>query len=271
MLAFPNAKINLGLNITGSRADGFHDIETGIIAVNFRDILEIVPIDKNVVLFESSGLTIPGKSEDNLCLRAYYLLKENFDIPGVKIHLHKVIPMGAGLGGGSSDAAFTIRMLNELFFLNLDADGMMRYASQLGSDCAFFINNAPVVAIGKGDQFETLKPELKGYSVIIVIPSIHVSTAEAYANVEVKNPLENIRSILLSSPVAWKDRLINDFEVPVFRKHEEIKAIKEKLYSEGAVYASMSGSGSAVFGLFKSARMLKHLFHGCITWTGKLM
>jgi 4-diphosphocytidyl-2-C-methyl-D-erythritol kinase len=270
MLTFPNAKINLGLNVTEKRLDGFHNIETVILPVAFCDILEIVASTDESFDFQTSGLTIPGNVEDNLCLRAYRLLKDEFKIQGVKMHLHKVIPMGAGLGGGSSDAAFTIRLLNDLYSLGLSSFQMMKYTSRLGSDCSFFIENIPCFASGKGDQFEPIDLNLDNYSVVIIIPLVHMSTAEAYGHIGTKKTAERIQSILKTSPHLWKDHLKNDFESYVFRHHPEIQRIKETLYNEGAIYASMSGSGSSVYGLFD--RLLPDLspFKGCITWSGRL-
>ena len=270
MLAFPNAKINLGLNVTGIRTDGFHDIETVFIPVAFRDILEIVPSGEQQVEFRHSGLAIPGKGDENLSLRAYHLIKSGFQIPTVRMHLHKVIPMGAGLGGGSSDAAVTIKLLNEIFSLTMTPLQMMDYAGKLGSDCAFFIDNKPVFATGRGDQFEPVELNLAGYSIVIVIPPVHVSTAEAYEYVTIKKPVESLRAILKASPREWKDRLVNDFERSVFQRYPGILQIKEKLYEAGAVYVSMSGSGSAVYGLFYQLLPDLSSFAGCNTWTGKL-
>ncbi len=270
MLAFPNAKINLGLNVTGIRADGFHDIETVLFPVAFRDILEIIPSGEQQFEFRHSGLNIPGKVDDNLCLHAYHLIKSGFQIPTVRMHLHKVIPIGAGLGGGSSDAAFTIKVLNDLFSLALTPLQMMDYAGKLGSDCPFFIGNKPVFASGKGDQFEPVELNLAGYSIVIIIPPVHVSTADAYEQVAIKKPVESLRSILNASPGEWKDRVVNDFEGSVFQRYPVILQIKEKLYAAGAVYASMSGSGSAVYGLFDQHLPDLNSFAGCITWTGNL-
>lgn len=270
MLVFPNAKINLGLNVTGKRPDGFHDIETVLFPVDFRDVLEIVPGGGQAVEFRQNGLKVPGKPEDNLCLRAYHLMKSEFAIPAVKMHLKKVIPMGAGLGGGSSDAAYTIKALNALFTLGLSSSRMMQYAGQLGSDCAFFIENKPVFAVGRGDSFENLELNLAGYSIVMVIPPVHVSTAEAYQQVAVKKPPESIRDIIKEVPGEWKGRLVNNFEVPVSRLHPVIRLIREKLYEAGAVYASMSGSGSAVYGLFREQMPARLDFPGCLIWTGKL-
>lgn len=270
MLAFPNAKINLGLNVTGILPDGFHTIESGMIPVAFRDALEIIPSSGPHIEFRSSGLTIPGKEDENLCIRAYSFLKDDLKIPPVKMHLHKVIPMGAGLGGGSSDAAFTIKLLNGIFNLQLSRARMLDYAMRLGSDCAFFIDDKPVLASGRGDQFETVDLNLSGYSIVIVIPQIHVNTSEAYTWVPVKKPDETIPAVLKSSPREWKDRLVNDFEFPVFNRYPAILKIKEDLYKTGAIYASMSGSGSAVYGLYKTYLPDIRSFEGCFTWTGTL-
>ncbi|MCX6248054.1 MAG: 4-(cytidine 5'-diphospho)-2-C-methyl-D-erythritol kinase, partial [Bacteroidetes bacterium] len=250
MLAFPNAKINLGLNVTGTRNDGYHDLETVLFPIAFRDVLEIVPLEGDEPAFQSTGLAIPGKQEENLCLKAYRLLKAERLFPAVKMHLHKVIPMGAGLGGGSSDAAFAIKLLNELFALGLTPNQMKHFAGILGSDCAFFIENKAVYACGRGDQFEPVTISLAGYTLMVIIPPVHVSTPEAYRHVKLKKPAENIRVILEADPREWKNRLVNDFEESVFPQFPEILQIKEKLYDAGAVYASMSGSGSAVYGLF---------------------
>ena len=270
MLVFPNAKINLGLNVTGTRDDGFHDIETVLFPIGFHDDLELLPGKEEPMEFKQSGLTVPGNPVDNLCLRAYHLLNKEFTIPSVKLHLKKTIPMGAGLGGGSSDAAYMIKALNELFDLGLSPLMMMQCASRLGSDCAFFIENKPVFATGRGDQFEALDLDLSGYAILIVVPPVHVSTAEAYQQIVVKKPAESIRDILKSNPGEWKDRLVNDFEHSVFRRHPVIRLIKERLYTAGAVYASMSGSGSAVYGLFARELPEGISFPGFLTWTGRL-
>ena len=269
MLRFPNAKINLGLNVTGVRSDGFHDIETVIFPIPLCDAMEVVPSVDNQVDFQHSGLFIPGNYEENLCYLAYQLLKKEFDLPAVKMCLHKIIPMGAGLGGGSSDAAFTIKMLNELFSLELSQTQMIQFARSLGSDCAFFIENTPVFANGRGDQFEPIDLTLSGYSVVIVVPPVHVSTAEAYQHVDTKKPGENIKAILKDPPGEWKNRLLNDFERTVFQTYPEIMKIKEHLYDAGAIYASMSGSGSAVFGLFNQLLPNMDSFKQCMVWTGK--
>jgi 4-diphosphocytidyl-2-C-methyl-D-erythritol kinase len=270
MLAFPNAKINLGLNVTGIRSDGFHEIETVIVPVGLRDILEIVPSGEQHVNFHSSGLTIPGKVADNLCLHAYELIRSGFQIPRIRMHLHKMIPMGAGLGGGSSDAVSAIKLLRTIFSLELTDMQLFDYAGKMGSDCAFFIGNKPVFASGKGDHLEPVELNLAGYSVVIIIPPVHVNTADAYKQVAVNKPVESLRTILKASPREWKNSLVNDFEDSVFKQYPVILEIKKTLYAEGAVYASMSGSGSAVYGLFNQALPDLTSFKGCITWTGSL-
>lgn len=249
MIIFPNAKINIGLNITERRTDGYHNLETIFYPVKINDALEIIEADK--LIFESSGLDIPGNVEDNLCVNSYNLIKKDFDVPPVHIHLHKNIPIGAGLGGGSADAAFFIRLMNEKFNLGMSVNKMLSYTRQLGADCAFFIENKPVFAFDKGDEFEPVKLDLSGYKIVLVMPPVHVSTAEAYRGV---TPAPVKRSLLefINLPVSgWKNHIKNDFEVNIFKDHLEIRGVKAALYEAGALYASMSGSGAAVFGIFE--------------------
>jgi 4-diphosphocytidyl-2-C-methyl-D-erythritol kinase len=247
MVSFPHCKINLGLNILAKRPDGYHEIETCFYQIPWTDILEIIPSER--LAFTSSGIAIPGTPEENLCWRAYHLLKKDFDLSPVKIHLHKIIPMGAGLGGGSSDAAFTLRLLDAIFELKISEEAMKQYTSQLGSDCSFFVKDTPQVGTGRGEILSPAQFSLKGKFIVIIIPPIHVSTAEAYAGVRpAMSP--NIIDIITRDISSWRNLLINDFEESVFRNHPQIKAIKEKLYQFNAVYASMSGSGSAVYGIF---------------------
>jgi 4-diphosphocytidyl-2-C-methyl-D-erythritol kinase len=247
MVFFPHCKINLGLNILTKRTDGFHEIETCFYPIPWTDILEIIPSEQ--LTFTSSGLPIPGRPEENLCLRAYQLLKKDFDLGPVKIHLHKIIPMGAGLGGGSSDAAFTLRLLNTIFELKISEEVLKQYASHLGSDCSFFLKDTPFVGTGRGEILSPVQISLKGKFMVIIIPPIHISTAEAYAGVKPAMS-SRIFSIITKGNSSWRNLLKNDFEESVFRKHPQIKAIKEKLYQLNAIYASMSGSGSAVYGIF---------------------
>lgn len=251
MVVFPNAKINVGLNIVEKRPDGFHNIESIFYPINeLHDVLEIIENDS--LEFSSSGIEIPGSLYDNLCLKAYELVKLDFNIPSVKIHLHKVIPIGAGLGGGSADAAFTIKAINELFELNLSTNEMENYARKLGSDCAFFIENKPVYAFNKGDEFENIDLDLSKYKIKIEYPDIHISTAEAYAGIKPQLSNENLKTLIERPINNWKDIIKNDFEKSIFPNHPEIEKLKIKMYQNGAKFASMTGSGSAVFGIFKN-------------------
>jgi 4-diphosphocytidyl-2-C-methyl-D-erythritol kinase len=248
MIIFPNAKINIGLNVIERRPDGYHNLETIFYPVKINDALEI--IESNKLSFELSGLEIPGRVEDNLCIKGYHLLKKDFDLPPVKIHLHKHIPIGAGLGGGSADAAFFIRLINQKFILGLTDDQMEGYARQLGADCAFFVRNKPVFAFEKGDEFEPITLDLSGYNIVLVMPEVHVSTGEAYGGVK-SAPVEISLMELIRLPVTeWRKCIKNDFETSVFKNHPVIRGVKAALYEAGAIYASMSGSGASVFGIF---------------------
>lgn len=250
MIVFPNAKINIGLNIVEKRPDGYHNIESIFYPVKeLYDVLEIV--EANKLQFSSSGITIPGSESDNLCLKAYQLIQSDYKISPVHIHLHKVIPIGAGLGGGSSDAAFTLKALNQLFELNLTDDQLIGYARKLGSDCAFFIKNTPVYAFGKGDEFEAIVMDLTNYNIKIEYPNIHIGTAEAYAGVKPKPSSKSLKDLIKLPIENWKNSIKNDFEASIFLNYLQIKVLKEKFYNEGAIYASMTGSGSAVFGIFE--------------------
>lgn len=249
MVWFPTAKINLGLYVLRKRPDGFHDISTCFYPVNWNDILEIIPAGE--FSFTSSGLPIPGDKEDNLCIKAYNLLQIDYNLPPVNIHLHKIIPMGAGLGGGSSDAAFTLKGLNELFELELKIEDLQFYAQQLGSDCSFFLYNQPMIASGRGDELKALDLSISGFKLVIVYPEIHVNTASTYASLKPLDDRVALEKILQQDIGTWKEHLFNDFEKNVFELYPQIRTIKEKLYNAGAVYSSMSGSGSAVYGFFK--------------------
>jgi 4-diphosphocytidyl-2-C-methyl-D-erythritol kinase len=251
MIVFPNAKINFGLNIISKRADGFHNIESLFVPININDALEFIQTDA-ITEFTSSGLIIPGNSSDNLILKAFNLLQRQYNLPNLKIHLHKKIPMGAGLGGGSADAAFLITALNKYFKLNISIAEMELLASQIGSDCAFFINNKPAIATSRGEILKPITIDLSGYKICIVHPGIHVNTAWAYAEI-IPNQSRISVSEIINSPIEnWKNNLINDFEKPVFAAHPTIKNIKDYFYENGAIYSSMSGSGSAVYGIFKN-------------------
>ena len=270
MIQFPNGKINLGLHVVARRPDGFHDIESVMYPVPLCDALEIIPAPGDVEQFHSTGLAIPGGEEHNLCVRAYRLLRDEFRIPTVKMHLHKVIPMGSGLGGGSSDGAFTLKMLNELFGLGLDIGHLQELARSLGSDCPFFIRNQPQFVYGKGDQAEPVTVDLSGFYLGLVIPDIHISTADAYRMVAPTLPTLDLKQVVSLPPDQWKDRMTNDFERPVFEKYSAVSSVKQRLYQAGAIYSSMTGSGSAVYGLFEKNIGVKGIFPGCFTWTAQL-
>ncbi|MCX8019344.1 MAG: 4-(cytidine 5'-diphospho)-2-C-methyl-D-erythritol kinase [Chitinophagaceae bacterium] len=253
MISFPNAKINLGLQILNKRQDGYHDLATVFQPVSFCDALEILPAEDKAAetTIEVSGLKWEGDTTNNLCLKAYRLLKKEFPwLPPVKMFLHKTIPMGAGLGGGSSNGAFTLKMLNELFNLRLDRQQLITYALSLGSDCPFFIVNKPCMAYGRGELLEEITLNLSGYRVVIVYPGIFVSTADAFSGITPRPPQKALKEIISRPVETWKDDLKNDFESTIFRAFPELENIKNELYRQGAVYASLSGSGSTVFGLF---------------------
>ncbi len=257
MICFPSCKINLGLRITQKRADGFHALETVFFPISIKDALEIIiEPDANAapITFTSSGLAINGDPSDNLCFKAYELLKKDYPtIPNIKMHLHKQIPMGAGLGGGSSDGAFTLVALNQLFDLQITEDKLMQYALTLGSDCPFFILNSPAYATSRGEILKPINVNLDGYTIIIVNPGIAISTKLAFSLITPKVPDSNLESIICESVSTWKDNLINDFEEPIFNSFPELANIKETLYQKGAVYASMTGTGSTVYGIFPTS------------------
>ena len=255
MITFPNAKINLGLRITERRPDGYHNLETIFYPIHLEDALEVVPLKDNKQEYDLkiTGTPIDGTPEDNLVVRAYRLLKQDFDLPPIHIYMYKHIPLGAGLGGGSSDAAFMIKLLNEKFALRMTTGQMEAYASRLGADCAFFIQDRPVLATGIGNEFTPIDLSLKGMYIVLVKPSVSVSTREAYAGVTPQRPDVPLTTLIRRPIEEWRDCIANDFEPSVFRAYPEIAAIKDKLYDMGAVYASMSGSGSTVYGIFRES------------------
>lgn len=273
MLCFPNAKINLGLNITEKRSDGFHNLQTVFYPVLLCDVLEFVESagDGIPFHFQNTGIATGGTQADNLCVKAYNLLKKDFDLPPLKIHLHKIIPIGAGLGGGSSDAAHMLTALNKTFNLALTASNLMDYASQLGSDCAFFVNNEPTYAWNRGDIMHEISIDLHQYYLMLVYPNIHITTAKAYSSIKPAVPDQSPETVVKMPVEEWKYYLTNDFEPFVFSVHPEIEEIKQKLYNMGADFASMSGSGSAVYGLFRFLpEKTKEHFNGYFVWKGKL-
>jgi 4-diphosphocytidyl-2-C-methyl-D-erythritol kinase len=269
MVSFPPCKINIGLNVINKRSDGYHNLVTCFYPVPWTDVLEIIP--SQTLTFTSSGLLIPGNESDNLCLKAYALLKKDFDVAPVKIHLHKIIPTGAGLGGGSSDAAYTLRMLNAIFNLRLPSEKLIQYASLLGSDCAFFTLDTPVFAQGRGEILSDISLSLAGKHIVIVTPDIHVSTVQAFATIAPRPVDIDLREVLSNQKIdTWKDWVKNDFETTVFKYYPELDEIKIKLYSAGALYASMSGSGSSVFGIFEKNPALQNQFSNYTLWSGRL-
>lgn len=267
MITFPNAKINLGLNIVEKRPDGYHNLETIFYPINLQDALEVTRRENNdkEYTLHISGSPLEGEPEDNLVVKAYKLLKK--DYPGllpVDIHMYKHIPAGAGLGGGSSDAACMIKLLNDKFSLGLSTERMEEYAVKLGADCAFFIRNKPVFATGIGNLFEPVELSLKGYHIILIKPDIFVSTRDAFAEIKPVRPAVSLKEIVKQPMETWKHSMKNDFEDSVFKKFPEIAAIKDELYDLGAVYAAMSGSGSSVYGIFKAPiENVEDKFCGC--------
>lgn len=257
MLTFPNAKINLGLHITEKRSDGYHNLETVFYPVDVKDAIELSDDDETSCLIH--GINIPGKIDDNICLKAFKLLKRDFNLPTQRIDILKNIPIGAGLGGGSSDGAFMIKLLNDKFKLDLSAERMQDYARQLGADCAFFIENKPVYAQGRGDEFSAFEVDLSNYFLVLVSPPIHVSTVNAFARVMPQKPLTSLKETLSLCPATWKSTVFNDFETSVFAKYPEIYQIKTNLYDAGALFALMSGSGSSVFAIFEHPVKLPEL------------
>ena len=264
MITFPNAKINLGLSITEKRPDGYHNLETVFYPVALEDALEIRtnPEAQQKFTLHQHGMEIAGNPENNLVVKAYLLLDKEFHLPPVEIHLYKHIPSGAGLGGGSSDAAFMLKLLNEHYNLQLSDNQLEDYAATLGADCAFFIKNTPTYAEGIGNIFSPIELSLKGYRIMIVKPDVFVSTREAFANIRPHRPEYPVREVIRRPVAEWKDTLINDFEASVFPQYPVIGEIKEELYHQGAIYASMSGSGSSVFGLFAADTTLPEIDWG---------
>ncbi|MBL7739332.1 MAG: 4-(cytidine 5'-diphospho)-2-C-methyl-D-erythritol kinase [Chitinophagaceae bacterium] len=262
MVVFPNCKINLGLHIIRKRSDGFHDIETIFYPLPLYDILEIIePAAQKDIAFSTSGIPIEATTENNLCIKAWRLLQKDFpSLPPVQMHLHKAIPMAAGLGGGSADGAFVLQLLNKKFELGLTTQQLNRYALQLGSDCPFFIINKPCFATGRGEILEETSIDLGVYKFVIVNPGIHVSTKDAFSMITPGPPVKDIKRIIAQSIDTWKDELKNDFEEPIFALHPEIGMIKTELYKTGAVYASMSGSGSTVYGIVEKEKPLQLAF-----------
>ncbi|UFH55958.1 4-(cytidine 5'-diphospho)-2-C-methyl-D-erythritol kinase [Spirosoma sp. KNUC1025] len=268
MVAFPNCKINIGLHITEKRSDGFHNLQSCFYPVGWSDVLEVIPSDS--FSFASSGLDIPGEVSKNLCVKAYNLLKADFDLPPVQMHLHKIVPIGAGLGGGSADAAFTLKLLNDRFSLGINTPQLEDYARLLGSDCAFFIQNRPLYCLEKGDVFRDIAVDLSGYHILLVYPNLAISTAEAYAAVKPQKPAIPLATLLQNPVDTWRNTIHNDFEDSLFPTYPELAQIKQALYDAGAVYASMSGSGSTVYGIFNAPAVVPNQFWNYSVWQGRL-
>lgn len=271
MIVFPNAKINIGLDIINKREDGFHNIETIFYPITFCDILEVIIDDQNnkseIVSFTTSGLNLDCPIEKNLVYKAYKIFKEYVkNVPSVKIHLHKVIPSGSGLGGGSSDASFMLKILNEFCDNILNENELLELASKIGSDCPFFIKNIPCYAYGRGEILEPIDLNLSNYYIALIIPELHINTEKAYNSIKIKVKREKKLIELINIPIEeWKYNIVNDFEDVVFEWYPELKKIKEELYNIGAIYTSLSGSGSTIYGIFKEkpelTQYLKNYFH----------
>lgn len=261
MVVFPNCKINLGLHVVRKREDGYHDLETIFYPLPLRDVLEVVkrqsaignrqvPDSSSVSLF-TSGLIVQGKSEDNLCIKAYNLLKKDHPQLGdVDMYLHKAIPMGAGLGGGSADGAFALQLLNDKFQLKVPHEKLLNYSLQLGSDCPFYIINKPCFAKGRGELLQNIQLDLSAYSFLVVHPGVHINTGWAFSQLTPAPAPKPLQDIIQQPVDTWRNELKNDFEAPVCKNHPDMQAIKDRLYNAGALYASMTGSGSCFFGIF---------------------
>ncbi len=251
MVRFPNCKINLGLNILGKRPDGFHDLATCFYPIHLTDALEIITAPDQKFQFTQTGISLDLEGSNNICVKAYELFRQAFpSCPPVHMHLHKIIPSGAGLGGGSADAAFTLLLLNEKYKAGFSQEKLISLALQLGSDCPFFIINSPCIAMGRGEKMKPINLDLSAYSILLVNPGIHVNTGWAFSKIRIQRQRKPLDEIISLQPGEWKDRLVNDFEEPVFTAYPELTHIKESLYKAGAAYASMSGSGSTLFGIF---------------------
>jgi 4-diphosphocytidyl-2-C-methyl-D-erythritol kinase len=250
MVSFPNCKINLGLKILRRRGDGFHDLETIFYPLPLRDILEAVRSPD--LQFSATGRPIPGDPDANLTIRAWHLLRHDFpDLPFVHIHLHKQIPIGGGLGGGSADGAFLLQLLNRQFQLGLDAGHLARYAAELGSDCPFFLINQPCLGQGRGERLESLPLDLSDYTFLLVHPGIHISTAQAFSHCRPDDSGPSLKTLITQPIERWRDTLANDFEASLFSEYPVLRDIKQTLYDQGAIYAAMTGSGSCLFGIFE--------------------
>lgn len=255
MLEFPNCKINIGLNVTSKREDGFHNIETIFYPLPWCDVLEIIPLrgaSPKPVVLHLSGLTVPGATDDNICIKAATILRQDFpEISPLEIHLHKAIPSGAGLGGGSADGAFTLTLLNRIFELKLSANQLTAYALRLGSDCPFFINNSACFATGRGELMVPVSLDLSAYTFVLINPGIHINTGWAFSQLTPEKPSQKLIDLIKQPVSEWKNLIRNDFEAPVLKQYSQIAAIKNEMYTKGALFAAMTGTGSTVYGIFE--------------------
>jgi len=259
MVFFPNCKINLGLRILRRRDDGYHELETVFYPLAIKDALEIIPADS--LMFTATGLPIPGDPAANLCYKAFHLLQQDFSqLSPVHIYLHKHIPIGAGLGGGSSDGAAMLQLLDKFYQLGLSREQLMSYAAQLGSDCPFFILNTPAFGGGRGEKLRPIPMDLSRYSFALVHPGIHISTAWAFSQCVPDSGNKPVESVIQQPVETWAQELVNDLERPVLEQYPALRAIKEQLYRAGALYASMTGSGSSFFGIFEKETRLSTNF-----------
>lgn len=266
MICFPNAKINLGLNIVSKREDGYHNLETIFYPIMIKDALEVIVSEKGEDSFVESGIKTTNNVADNLTMKALLLMRKYYEIPPIEIHLLKKIPFGAGIGGGSADASFMLKLLNNKFLLGATDAELADMALQLGADCPFFVYNKPLFAGGTGNLFRKVDVSLDNYYLILIKPDIYISTKDAFAQIAPQSPSVSLLDLCQQPVSNWKDQMINDFEKSVFPKYPITQQIKDKLYALGAEYASMSGSGSSVFGIFNKKTDLKHHFSNCFVW-----
>lgn len=271
MLVFPNSKINLGLSVLDKREDGYHNISSVFYPIPYQDVLEVVVSENGQDNFHYSGRSIPGNPTNNLCAKAVEILRKSFEFPFISVYLHKEIAMGAGLGGGSADASYLLKVMNDLFQLGLSDDELKIYALQLGSDCPFFIDNKPLGVTGRGEVFEPTQIDLSGRYLVLVSSEIHISTADAYQHIqrnpELNDPIEVVNQFPITQ---WKDKLKNDFEGYAFQTFPILEKTKSDLYQMGAQYASMTGSGSSIYGIFESMPATSELEQYGSVWSGKL-
>lgn len=269
MIIFPNAKINLGLNVVSKREDGYHNLETVFYPIMIKEALEILVSDESEDSFFESGIKTGTNMQTNLVMKALFLMRKYYDVPPLKVYLMKKIPFGAGIGGGSADAAFMLKLVNRKFELGATDEQLADIALQVGADCPFFIYNRPLFASGVGEKFEEVDLSLDNHNLVLVKPDIHVSTKDAFAMVQPAQPEMSLKEIVKKPVSEWKDLMVNDFEKSVFTKYPLVEQIKLKLYALGAEYASMTGSGSSVYAIFNKNTDLKHHFSDCYVWEQK--